>query len=95
VYNGFGGGYRGWNRGGRGWRNRFYATGLTGWQRAGFYGPGGGIRWMSPPAPWGSGIVQEEELNSLKEQARYFDQVLKDVRARIDELEAGASPKEA
>ena len=32
----FGGGRGG---GGRGWRNQFYATGLTGWQRA-YGGPG-------------------------------------------------------
>ena len=23
-------------RGGRGWRNKYYATGMTGWQRSGF-----------------------------------------------------------
>ena len=33
---GFGMGFSGRGGGGRGWRNWFHATGLTGWQRAGF-----------------------------------------------------------
>ena len=35
--------------GGRGWRHRFYATGLPGWARAGWYGP------PAYAGPWGYG----------------------------------------
>lgn len=41
-----------WGRrrgGGRGRRNWFYATGLTGWQRAGMGMPGFGTSWGYPP----------------------------------------------
>ena len=75
-------GYWGWGRrgGGFGWRNWYYATGLTGWQRAalGFY-----------PRPWGPiGIApsREQELDALKAQAKYFENALKDIRERIEEL---------
>ena len=30
---------RGFGGGGRGWRHQYYATGLTGWQRAGYVAP--------------------------------------------------------
>ena len=45
-------GYGGWGRGGggRGRRNRFYATGLTGWQRA-------GMGWPATGAPPASAMV--------------------------------------
>ena len=42
---------RGGGRGGRGWRNQFYATGMTGWQRAAMGYPAfGGV--VPPPAPY-------------------------------------------
>lgn len=84
---GFGGGFWG---GGRGRRNRFYATALTGWQRAEGGRPRIGARW-----PWGFAITQEHELNSLKAQASYFDELLKDVRTRIDEIEGGIRGNDA
>ena len=51
-----GGGYGGWGRGG-GWgrRNQFYATGLTGWQRAGYGYPAfGGTAPYGDPAYGGA-----------------------------------------
>ena len=44
-YGGFGRGRGGWGR-----RNQFYATGLTGWQRAGYGYPasGGGVPYAAP-----------------------------------------------
>jgi len=54
----FWGGWFGFGRGrgGRGWRNRFYATGLPGWARAGWYGPYGPAAYLGPwgyrPYPW-------------------------------------------
>lgn len=62
--------------GGRGWRNRFYATGLTGWQRA--------AAWGNPVA---APLDTAQELEALKSQAEYFEETLKDVRKQIEELE--------
>ncbi len=71
--------------GGRGWRNMYYATGLPGWARYGTaYGAvpfGGGIAG-SPVT-----VTPEQELAALKNQARYFDDALKNINKRIDELE--------
>jgi len=83
-------GFWGWGRGrggGWGWRNRFYATGLTGWQRAGMGYPvaGGAVPAAAPFAPAMSG---EQHLDVLQEQAEYFENALKDIRKRIQELQA-------
>jgi hypothetical protein len=68
---------RGGGRGGRGWRNRFHATGLTGWQRAA----------MGYPA-FGVAMSGEQQLDALKGQAEYFEDALEGIRKRIEELEA-------
>jgi hypothetical protein len=76
---------RGRGGGGHGWRNWFYATGLTGWQRAG---------WGWPVAQWPfPGLVPDQELNSLKGQAEYLEAALEGIRKRIEELGA-KSPTE-
>jgi len=82
---GFGSGFgRG---GGRGWRNQFYATGLTGWQRAGM---GGGFPYApyapdyaAPPAA----VTKEQQIDALKGQAGYLENELEAVRKRIEALE--------
>jgi len=90
-------GYGGWGRGGgggRGRRNQFYATGLTGWQRAGAGWPayGGPAPQAGPyapnfaPAPIGA----QQELDALKGQAEYFEDALDGIRKRIEELEAAS-----
>lgn len=77
--------------GGRGWRNWFYATGLTGWQRAAMGYPGfGGVAapaaaFAATPAP---AMSAEQELDALKGQAEYFADALEGIRKRIEELEA-------
>ena len=95
--------------GGWGRRNWFYATGLTGWQRAGV--PAGGI-WPAgspamgmgaygvPPAyptpyaaPFGPAATKEQELDALKGQAEYFEDALDGIKKRIDELQAAPSKK--
>ena len=83
VGRGFGGG----GRGGRGRRNQFYATGLTGRQRAamGFPAFGGVAPLEAPYAPTMSG---EQQLDALKGQAEYFADALHGIRKRIEELEA-------
>ena len=79
---------RGWGRGawgggGRGWRNWFYATGMPGWMRF-----GGGMYPYSP-APVAPRVPDEEaELETLKEQADYFERNLEGLRRRIQKLEA-------
>jgi len=90
---GFYGGGRG--RGGGGWgrRNGYYATGLTGWQRAAYGAPAyGGVMPTPVAAPYGApyspAASQEQELNALKSQAEYFEDALDGIKKRISELEA-------
>jgi hypothetical protein len=88
----------GWGRGG-GWgrRNWFYATGLPGWQRAGYGMPayGGGISPYAysgvSPAP---AITPQQELDGLKGQAEYLEDALDGIKKRIEELESQKSNKE-
>jgi len=84
---GFGGGG---GRGGRGRRNRFYATGLTGWQRAAAGMPAFGGGQVAPAAQAGSGappaVSKEQELDLLKRQTEHFTSVLEGIRKRIEEL---------
>lgn len=84
---GFGRGF-GRGGGGRGRRNWFYATGLTGWQRAaygypatGWGVPNYGVPYGPPAAP-----TREQELDMLKGQAEYLHNALEDVNKRIKEL---------
>jgi len=88
--------------GGRGRRNRFYATGLTGWQRAGMgvpaYGgyaaPGAG--YAAPyAAPYGApAVTGQQELDMLKGQAEYFEDALDGIKKRLEELQKEAETKE-
>ncbi|BAF58764.1 MAG: DUF5320 domain-containing protein [Pelotomaculum sp.] len=64
---------------GRGWRNRYYATGLPWWARR----PAGNIPAGAVYAPPAGG---EQELNFLKEQAIYLENALEQVKARIKDL---------
>ena len=90
---GFGRGFGG-RGGGRGWRNQFYATGLTGWQRAGMGWPAfGGVMPPATPyaAPFAPAMSAEQQLDTLKGQAEYFEDALDGIRKRIEELEAKSS----
>jgi hypothetical protein len=94
-------GYWGWGRGGgwgrgrgggRGWRNAYYATGLTGWQRAaaGYpayasVAPAGAPYYAGPVAPV---MSSEQQLDALKGQAEYFEDALDGIRKQIQDLEA-------
>ena len=88
-------GFRGWGRGrgsgrGRGWRNRYHATGLTGWQRMAMGRPGyptPGVVQAGPPMP------KEQELEALKRQAEYLQQAFEDVSGRIQALESPDTDK--
>jgi len=87
-------GFWGWGRGrggGRGWRNWFYATGLTGWQRAAAGHPafGGVVPPVAPYSPpYAPAMSVEQQLDALKGQAEYFEEALDGIRKQIQELEA-------
>ena len=96
VIPGRGVGRRGWRGGGRGWRHRYYATGLPGWMRCGF-------GWPAPPiaAAWGAGpwaygaaapgpMPREQELQALKDHAEALKAELDQISARIEEIEKEA-----
>jgi len=67
----------GWGRG-RGWRHWYYATGLPGWARAGWW-----------PGPYYGPPSAEQETQMLKTQAEHLEAALDEIRKRISELEAG------
>ncbi len=80
-----------WGRGGgRGRRNRYYATGMPGWARAPYGYPTRDS--AAQPYPFYPGtaaptVTAEQELAGLKEQAQYFKNALDDINKRIEELE--------
>jgi len=80
----------GYGRGGRGRRNWYYATGLTGWQRsAGGYPAWGGMVPGAAPAtpPPAAPASKEDQLDALRGQAEYLSNALDDIRRQIAELE--------
>jgi len=92
-------GFGGFGRGG-GWgrRNQFYATGLTGWQRAGMgggaYGYGMPQAYPTPYAgPLAAPVTREQELDVLKGQAEYLEDALEGVKKRLEELQSQADSK--
>ena len=76
----FGGRQGGFGRGfGRGWRNRFWATGRTGWQRA--------VDWEDP-------IRRRDiaaERSDLQQETSALEAELQRLSARIEELETSGS----
>ncbi len=62
---------------GRGYRHMFYATGLTGWQRAALLT----ANVLAQP-------TTEQQIEQLRTQARYFEEMLKNINTRIGELES-------
>jgi hypothetical protein len=71
----------GFGRGGRGWRNRFWATGAPGWARGrGFSGAG----WTGPDA----------ERQWVADQARALEGELEQLRRRLGELQARDQARE-
>ena len=69
----------GWGGGGRGWRNRFYATGLPRWGR---YPYAPGPAWDVPPT-----LTKEQELEGLRQEAEWLKDQLDAISQRIDEIE--------
>lgn len=84
VNPGFGFGRRGGGRGfggGRGWRHRYYATGMPGWARAG-YAPGAAP--LDAPS-------KEEQARVLQQQAERMEASLAEIKQRLAELDKSAS----
>ena len=75
----FGRGFNSRKRGGRGWRNCYYATDLPGWMRA--------QRGMSAFGGLGHNSLGKDELSVLKIQAESLKSELDIVQARVQELE--------
>ena len=73
---------RGRGRGGRGWRNMFYATGLPGWMRSAL----GGVAPAEAPA-------SEAERQSLRDQVQTLQSQLDEVKRRLAQSEAAKTEK--
>jgi len=71
------GGGGGRARGGFGWRNQYYATGLPGWARVGVSFPG-----SATPT-----VTAEQEMTGLKQQAEFLQNNLSQINERIEQLE--------
>ena len=88
VNAGYGAGWGFGRGGGHGWRNQYYATGLTGRQRGAYPYYGSAAQGYAPYYPQNAaGYSRENELNSLKGQAEYMEDTLEGINKRIKELE--------
>jgi len=68
----------GWGRGGRGYRNIYRATGLTGWQRGGWYGAQEGLGGVLDPT---------DEVRALRTWVENQEKAIQGARARLEALE--------
>lgn len=85
--NGFGFGRGGGQgRGGQGYRNRFNATGFTGWERANVGYPMLNRSFVPD---------KEQEMEALQGQSIYLEKELSGIRNRLQELEGKKTDKDA
>ena len=88
---------RGARGGGRGWRNQFFASGMTGWQRAALgLGAAWGAHWLlrrGAPAPYGVAPTREQEMEALKAQAENLQDTLESIQKRMADLQSEAAEK--
>lgn len=68
--------------GGRGRRNWYYATGLTGWQRASM-----GIPAYGGAYPYAPEVSPQQEMDTLKNEADFLKKQLEAIQNRIENLE--------
>ncbi len=71
--------------GGRGRRNWFHATGLTGWQR--YTDHPISTAYAEGTASYGLAATKEQKLETLKNQAKFLEDSLKDIKKRMDQME--------
>ena len=74
----------GMDRGGRGYRHMYWATGLPGWQRGAMGAPR--AYPYAPPPAFGEPSA-EQELDALREQVKFMEEGLRQTQGRIQELE--------
>lgn len=87
---GFGFGRRGraGGGGGRGWRHWYYATGLTGGQRAAQAEAGVQVPAVEPvSAPAPAPTVRDKEVAALKSQMKSLNETLEAINQRLAQLE--------
>lgn len=77
-------GGRGWFGRGRGHRNWYFATGLTGWQRTAMGLPG--AYGFAAPFPTYQ-PTSEQEITALRNQVKFMEDSIKQAQDRIQELE--------
>lgn len=85
-----------WGRGrggGHGRRYWFYATGLTGWQRAAIGTPPASFGPTAAMPATDPGAVRAQELSVLEANLRYIEQTAASLRQRIDQLKAEPAEK--
>jgi hypothetical protein len=83
---GRGGRGRGWGRGfgrGRGWGRGF------GWEPAPWGAPYGSYAPAYGPA-YAPSYDPEDDVTALKDQAKYFEEALQEIKKRIEEIESSA-----
>ncbi len=92
----FGRGRGGFGGRGRGHRNWYYATGLPGWSRynQGYPAWGGVDNTNAPNSTFQTQITPEQEIDILKNQAKYMQEDINNVNERIKELEKKPAGKE-
>jgi len=75
--------------GGRSYRNRYYATGLYGWQRdMTFQAPSPYAPPPYAPPPYAAQqISPQDEVQALREQVKYMEDGIKATQQRISEIE--------
>ncbi len=78
VTPGWGGRPRYWGGGGRGWRHRYWATGIP------------GRDWWRAPYGYGSS-TPEEESEWLKQEAVFLEKELETIRQQIEEMKISHS----
>ena len=87
------GSFGGGRGGGRGQRNRYYATGLPGWVRARSNYPVWGAGAAS--YPYAPEMPPEREADMLKNQAQMMQEEINSINERIKELEKLEEKKKA
>lgn len=87
-----GGAWFGRGAGGRGRRNWYYATGISGWARARMGYPAWGGEVV--PYPHAPELTPDKEAEMLKKQAQLMQEEMGKINERIKELEKLAEKKE-